>query len=123
MAKKKRTSRSVAAPTIAAIAKALQEPFLKLDAEYDDLYAACKTDKQRKQLQERRDLARDIFWKAVKIGVEPGNALAKQLHADLVKANKQINAELKELKNITGTINFLTELLKTAASLAVLAAA
>ena len=121
MAKKKRTTRSAA--TITAITKALREPFLKIDARYDALYDACTTDKQRKQLREMRDLARDIFWKAVKIGVEPGNALAKQLHADLVKANKQINAELKDLKDMTETISFLTELLKTAASLAVLAAA
>jgi len=107
-------------PSISDIASVLQEPFLKIDTQYEQLWDACTDSSQRQELKALRDAARDVFWKAAVIAVEPGNVLVEKLHIELKESNSKIQGMLAAIKDIVGTIQFLTEVVKLAASLATL---
>lgn len=107
-------------PSIYDIASALQEPFLKIDAQYEQLLDECTDSNQRLELKWLRDAARDVFWKAAVIAVEPGNVVVEKLHKELKESNKKILGMLTAIKDIVQTIKFLTEVVRLAASLATL---
>jgi uncharacterized protein (DUF3084 family) len=100
----------------------IKKTYRLIDDNFDAVYTKS-TDKQRKELITARDAARDTFWRAAASDLSDNNSLVKSISKDLETTNKQIEQELKNLQNVVGILKVITQAVKLAASLAVLAAA
>ena len=95
----------------------------QLENNFDDLYAAAKTDDDRTDLRHRLTAARDAYWMAVDRGLKDHNQFVNDLADDLVAQNRALAAQIKSLKDFTTFLDIATEAVKLAASIAALAAA
>jgi len=101
----------------------IKQTYFRLDDDFDEIYAACKTDDQRAALRSLHASARDAFWKAVAEILDDHNPFVMSIYNDLKKSNTSIKKMLDNLKDIVAFLKLATEAVRLAAALATLAAA
>jgi hypothetical protein len=102
---------------------AIKEAYTLVDDQFDRIYAQCTTAAQKQQARDLRDGLRDAYWRAMASNLADETDLVNSIRKDLQDANDRIEADLKSLKNIVAFLQLVTEGLKLACALAVLAAA
>ena len=105
------------------ILKAIETLYRNLDENFDDIYAGCKTDDQRKTLRSTFVASRDAYFKAVKENLCENNPLVDKITSDLNNTNQNIAADLQGIQDIVEFIKLCSAAVQLADSLAKLAAA
>ena len=100
----------------------IKRTYRLLDDNFDTIYSACDDD-QKKALITARDAARDAFWKAVAEDLTDNHDLVAHTLEELQDTNDQIDKDLKKLEDVSEILETVTQAVKLAAALAVLAAA
>jgi hypothetical protein len=103
--------------------KEIEKTFQEIDANFDALYSACQTMEQRERLRALFSSARDAYWKAVSAVLVDNNPVVAAIRTDLKRVNDRLTKDLASLKNISATLNLITEAVRLAGSLTTLAAA
>jgi hypothetical protein len=102
---------------------AIKQTYFLIDDNFDQIYSQCSTPDQKQQATELRDGARDAYWKAVASTLADDSNLVNTIRAELQDTNSQVKSLLTNLQDIVSFLKLLTEALKLACSLTVLAAA
>jgi hypothetical protein len=97
--------------------------FSQLDDNFDQLFTACRTPKERQSLRDLHSAARDAFFGVIAHQLVDHNSVVLAINADLRKTNQKINGLLKGLKDIVAVLQAATEAVRLAGALAALAAA
>lgn len=98
----------------------LQKLYFSLDHNFNKLFAACQTDKQRDQLRSSYVTARDNFWEARNRVFQENDPLVKGLIDDLKAAQEQIEKFLENLRDIVETLKVITAAVHIGSSLIML---
>jgi hypothetical protein len=102
---------------------AIKQTYFLIDDSFDQVYSQCRTPDQKQQATELRDGARDAYWKAIASNLSDDSDLVNRILKELQDTNSQVKESLSDLQDIVGFLKLLTEALKLACSLTVLAAA
>jgi hypothetical protein len=94
-----------------------------IEDNYDSLKQQCTKEAQLRQLKDLETAARDAFWQIQAKTFASDNLEVQTLTDQLNAANQKISDSLAGLKDIVQFLNFATEAVGLAASLAKLAAA
>lgn len=103
---------------LAAVAAVYQT----LDAHFDALLARCETPVERQRLTDLLQGARDAYWRAVASSLGANNQLVREIYDDLVRATRELKELLANLQRVAAAIELLTQTVRLAASLVMLAA-
>ena len=108
--------------TSADVVETIRITYSQLDNNSDAILAKCTTDAQRDNLKASLASARGAYFDAEEKAFAMGNPTVRTLTQQLDTSNKDLQAQLVELKNIVAFLNAAVEAAKLAVSLASLAA-
>jgi hypothetical protein len=111
-----------ASPNRDRIVDAITAVHDQFEDNWDDLYAKCTTDDQRKHLADLRSAASDAFWKVQAAELLADNNIISSMVDGLNDAAKKVKDALDSLVKIDDFIKSADEAVKLATSLAKLAA-
>ena len=101
----------------------VERTYTTLRHNFSDIMSKCRTDEQKDAARDTYSGARDAYFEAVKRDLRDNNDLVKSLTKELADANGQMERDLKALQDIAAFLRLVTEAVKLAASIVVLAAA
>jgi hypothetical protein len=100
---------------------AIRDTYAQLNDTFDAMYAQCRTQQEREKLRALLSSARDAFFQAAADTLADNNLIVEDIHADLLKVNTRLKEQLKNLNDITATLNIATEAVRLSGSLTALA--
>lgn len=103
--------------------KELKGIYFLLDLNFNKLFAACTTEKQRDSLRQSYVNARDNFWEAQNRVFLQNDPLVKKLTKDVKDAKEKLSGMLDNLKQIVKVLDAITAAVNLGSSLITLGSA
>ena len=98
----------------------IKDQYFRLDKNYDLLFKACKTEKDKLNLKRDYIIARSNYRKSLNLKFDKNDPIVVYLTADLSILEDRIKKDIKNLQKALNVLNMISESVRLASSIVVL---